>query len=85
MYSHGNFCIRGVGPSLKIIYILASISWSLWLTRIFNARIVTQPEMVVHRLNFMQKWSILLKEKDRSWARRMMEEVPRRLTQPGIQ
>ena len=55
------------GDVLKsmLIFLLAYITWSLWLTcndYVFNNKIIAHPDVLVHRsIIFMQKWSILLK------------------------
>jgi len=40
------------------------------------------PNVVIHRsIMFMQKWSLLLKEKEKDWVMKTMEKVSRHLEQ----
>lgn len=82
-------CGKGDTPKPLMIFLLACICWSLWLIRndfVFNNKVVSGPNVVIHRvMMFMQKWSILLREKERSWAMKTMETLSRHLEQnaPG--
>ena len=68
-----------------LIFLLACICWILWLIRndfVFNNKVISNPNVVVHRsIIFMQKWSILLKEKERDWILKTVERLSRILTQ----
>ena len=72
-------CGRGDTPSLKMIFLLACICWSLWLIRndlVFNNNVISNPNVVVHRsIIFIQKWSILLKEKEKGWISKKVERL----------
>ena len=74
---------RGDVPKPRMIFLLACICWSLWLIRndfVFNNKIITSPDVVVHRsIIFMQKWSILFKEKEISWISKTVEKLSRHL------
>lgn len=78
---------RGVEdtPKSKMIFLLACICWSLWLTRneyVFQNKVITSPNVVVHRsIIFLQKWSLLLKEKEKGWASKTAERLSRHLAQ----
>lgn len=78
-------CGRRDTPRPLMIYLLACICWSLWLIRndyVFNNRVVSDPNVVIHRsIVFMQKWSLLLKEKERAWVMKTMEQISRLLLQ----
>lgn len=79
---------RGEPPNLKMIFLLACICWSLWLIRndyVFNNRVVSCPNTVVHRsLVFMQKWSILLKAKEKDWVLKMLERLSTHLERNAL-
>lgn len=79
---------RGENPNLKMIFLLACICWSIWLIRndyVFNNRVASCPNVVVHRsLIFMQKWSILLKAKEKEWATKTLEKLSTHLERNGL-
>lgn len=74
---------RGDVPNSKMIFLLACICWSLWLIRndyVFNNKVITNPNIVVHRsIIFMQKWSILLREKERGCIAKTVDKLSRLL------
>ena len=49
---------------------------------VFNYRVIPNPNIVVHRsIIFMQKWSILLREKKKGWIMKTVEKISRLLEQ----
>lgn len=80
-------CGRGDAPKPLMIFLFACICWSLWLIRndyVFTNKVVTGPNVVIHRsIMFMQKWSLLLMEK-RDWVMKTMEKVSRHLEQSDL-
>jgi hypothetical protein len=78
-------CGKGDSPKPLMIFLLAHICWSLWLTRndyVFNNKVVQSPFVVIHRsMMFMQKWSILPKMKEREWVMKTMDRLSRHLEQ----
>jgi hypothetical protein len=53
------------------VFLFGCLAWSLWLIRndlIFKNLVVTSPDIYIFRtISFMQKWSILHKEKGQLW------------------
>jgi hypothetical protein len=55
------------------VFLFGCLTWCLWLIRndlIFNNLVVTSPDICIFRtISFMQKWSILHKEKGQLWIK----------------
>jgi hypothetical protein len=71
----------------NFVFLFGYLSWSLWLIRnnfVFNNVLVSSPKVSMYRtLSFVQKWRILLKEKERLWMDPVTTKLKRRLSSLG--
>jgi hypothetical protein len=66
------------------VFLFGCLAWSLWLIRndlIFNNSVVTYPDMCIFRtISFMQRWSILHKEKAQLWIASVIHKLRHQLS-----
>jgi hypothetical protein len=71
----------------NFVFLFGCLSWSLWLIRnnfVFNNVLVSSPKVSMYRtLSIVQKWRILLKEKERLWMDSVTTKLKRRLSSLG--
>lgn len=72
---------KGPLPNLLTMFVFAGFAWSLWLTRNKMATeksFVKSPTDVMYMaISLLQRWSILLKEKDRERVSQVLEAILR--------
>jgi hypothetical protein len=66
------------------VFLFGCLAWNLWLIRndlIFNNLVVSSPDVCIFRsISFMQKWSILHKEKARLWIASVIHKLKHQLS-----
>jgi hypothetical protein len=75
--------LHGTGPLPKrlMMFFFAGFAWALWITRnkmAIEKTFVKMPTDVIYvAISFLQRWSILLKEKDKERVWQVLEAIRR--------
>jgi len=75
--------MQGKGPLLNrlVIFLFAGFAWALWTTRnkmaIEKSFIKTPTDVIYVAVSLLQRWSVLLKEKDKERVSQALEAILR--------
>lgn len=72
--------MQGKGPmsSRLIMFFFAGFAWALWVTRNkMTIDIKTPADVIYTAISLLQRWSVLLKEKDRERVAQALEAIRR--------